>query len=334
MFGMLSSCKREGVPKSGRTIFVRTQGADLPIYLRGNGNQEVVILVLHGGPGGNGLEYRGGIYAEMLEDKYTMAYLDQRGQGASRKVNGEFDITMAAMVRDLEAVVSVIKEELGENSKIYLFGHSWGGTLGTSYLLTRNNQSNVQGWIESDGAHDIPLLNKEAIAMFIQVGKEEIAKGRNTSKWNEIVGWAEKVDIDSISEADGGQINEYGYEAENMIDEIGASKEGGLPSRWLYSPVDPIISSMSGNSTQTALVRDGIERIALTNRLPELNIPTLLLWGKYDFVVPPALGESALNQISSTEKSLIMFDFSGHSPMNSEAEKFAQSIIDFVERTK
>jgi len=334
MLGMLSSCQKEGISESGRTIFVRTQGADLPIYLRGNGDQDVVILLLHGGPGGNGLEYRSGIYAEMLEDNYAMAYLDQRGQGASRKVNGEFDITMAAMVRDLEAVVSVLKHELGVNTKIYLLGHSWGGTLGTSYLLTRDNQLNITGWIESDGAHDIPLLNKEAIAMFIKVGKEEIVKGGNTSKWNEIVGWAEKIDVDSISDADGGQINEYGYEAENMIEEIAASKEGGIPSRWLYSPVDPIISSMSGNSTQTALVRDGVERIALTNRLPELKIPTLLLWGKYDFVVPPALGESALSQISSTEKSLIMFDHSGHSPMNSEAEKFAQSIIDFVERTK
>ena len=36
-----------------------------------------------------------------------------------------------------------------------------------------------------------------------------------------------------------------------------------------------------------------VEDIALTDSLFKIEIPTLILWGKYDFVVPPALGYDA-----------------------------------------
>ncbi|MFT4523350.1 MAG: proline iminopeptidase [Bacteroidia bacterium] len=328
------SCVKEGVPAKGRTIFVRTSGADMPVYLHGNADSKVVILLIHGGPGGNGIEYRSGTYAELLEEKYVMAYLDQRGQGSSRKVNSDYEVTMNTLINDVSAVVSVLKAELGSDVKVYLFGHSWGGTLGTGYLLANDNQKNIQGWIEADGAHDIPLLNKEAIKMFRKVGQDEIAKGNNTGKWQEIVNWAYAIDTNNISDAQGGEINEKAYEAEELINELGESDRGGIPYRVLYSPVDPIISSLVGNATSSALDADGIESLAYTNQLYKITIPSLFLWGKYDFVVPPRLGKSGFDNIGSADKELILFNQSGHSPMNTEPAAFANAIIEFVERTK
>jgi pimeloyl-ACP methyl ester carboxylesterase len=331
IISVLASCTKDGVPEKGRTIFVRTQGADLPIYLHGNDNQDVIILLLHGGPGGNGLEYRNGRYSELLEEKYIMAYLDQRGQGASRNVNGKFEITMAAMIRDLQDVVTALKAEFGVDKKVYLLGHSWGGTLGTAYLLARDNQKMIQGWIEVDGAHDIPMLNREAIDMFKRVGNHEIEKNNHVREWNKIVARIDKVDIDSISPDDGQQINEYGYDAEELIHEV---KNGQYVRRKFFNPVDPIISEMTGTSTYTSLLYDGIENVSLTTRLSELKLPSLLLWGKYDFVVPPALGHSAIELLGSEEKTIKIFEYSGHSPMNTEPIMFAETIIDFVDRTK
>jgi pimeloyl-ACP methyl ester carboxylesterase len=66
-----------------------------------------------------------------------------------------------------------------------------------------------------------------------------------------------------------------------------------------------------------------------------LPLPTLLpLWGKYDFVVPPQLGVDAHRLISSPEKRFILYESSGHSPMNGEGASFAEDILDFVNTYK
>lgn len=334
MLFQLSACYRTGVPEKGRTLFVRIAGADLPVYLHGNDASEVVILLLHGGPGGNGLEYRSGTYAETLESNYIMAYMDQRGQGAARKTGGDYEVTMSQLIDDVDAVVKVLKAELGQDKKIYLLGHSWGGTLGTGYLLHDNHQTKIQGWIEADGAHDIPLLNRMAIQMFIEHGEAALKRNEHVEKWTEIVNWAKSVDVDQIDDETGGKINSYAYEVEGLIDSLGKQDEGGIPYRMLYSPVDPIISSITGRRTSNKLVADGIEDLAYTSQLNQLTLPVLLLWGKYDFVVSPELGRSALTHLGSSVKSMILFDHSGHSPMNTEAEAFASAIVSFVEKTK
>ena len=65
-------------------------------------------------------------------------------------------------------------------------------------------------------------------------------------------------------------------------------------------------------------------------------MPSLLLWGKWDFVVSSTLGEEALKNLGTPDedKSLVIFDRSGHSPMQAEPEKFVNAVLDFVEKYK
>ena len=72
----------------------------------------------------------------------------------------------------------------------------------------------------------------------------------------------------------------------------------------------------------------------MTDRLNEVEIPSLFLWGKYDFVVPPALGEDAYNLVNTTEKELVIFERSGHSPMFDEPVLFTEKVKGFVELYK
>jgi pimeloyl-ACP methyl ester carboxylesterase len=78
--GLVLSCNRSAFT-SGEVLYLRHKGADMPAYVYGNTSSNTFILLLHGGPGGSGLEYRSGIYAEMLEEEVGMIYWDQRGQG-------------------------------------------------------------------------------------------------------------------------------------------------------------------------------------------------------------------------------------------------------------
>ena len=74
----------------------------------------------------------------------------------------------------------------------------------------------------------------------------------------------------------------------------------------------------------------------LTDKLQTITVPSLLLWGKYDFVVPPSLGEEMLNELGTpaADKSLILFERSGHGFEGSEMDKLVEEVINFVEQYK
>jgi len=329
----ISSCSKQETDTYERFYFRTDDGADLAIQVDGNRNSKVFILLLHGGPGGSGYEYNTGEYTERLETEYAMVYLDQRGQGASQGNYNINDITLQQFGDDVYDVTLLLKQKYGQDISVFVMGHSWGGTTGTSALLQTDIQNEIKGWIEVDGAHDIPLINKEAAKLFIEVGNDEIAAGRNTEKWQEIVDFAESLDSNNITEEQGGQINSYGFEAEGLLDQIvpgeGSESEFGLAT----SPIFSLAAYYSGLVTANQITPE-TEQYAMTGQLNNITIPSLLLWGKYDFVVPPALGRTALDNIGTPDKKLVIFDFSGHSPMDTEADKFVTEVIEFVDTYK
>ncbi|MBO6518127.1 MAG: alpha/beta hydrolase, partial [Bacteroidia bacterium] len=318
---LLASCGTGDI-KQGEVLYLRNKGADMPAYVYGNTGSKVFVILLHGGPGGNGLEYRSGNYVEQLEKEVAMVYWDQRGQGNSRGNNHKEELTMDLLLDDLDQLVRVVKERYGNDISLFLLGHSWGGTYGTKYMMSQKRQDQFKGWIEADGAHDIPRLNVEAIKMFIAIGEDQVAKGNKVSEWNEILDFARGVDTLNITEEQGGQINSHGHSAEGLLDEIKQGEADGIQMPF-RNPTDGITGSLAGSFTANRLLTSGIEDIALTDSLYKITLPSLFLWGKYDFVVPPQLGIDAADLVSSTDKQLIIYDASGHSPMNGEGPAFA-----------
>jgi pimeloyl-ACP methyl ester carboxylesterase len=167
----------------------------------------------------------------------------------------------------------------------------------------------------------------------LEIGNTEIAAGNNISDWQEIVDFASAVDTNNITEEEGGQINSYGFTAEGLLSQIVLGESGALSHSLVTAPTMTLSAYISGMLTASAITEE-TEKVAMTDELYKINIPTLLLWGKYDFVVPPALGESAFANISSTEKELVIFDYSGHSPMDTEAAKLVDEVVEFVELYK
>ncbi|MEL6675123.1 MAG: alpha/beta hydrolase [Bacteroidota bacterium] len=312
-------------------FFFEHDGARLAVQVDGNLSSNVMILFLHGGPGGNGYEYNQGKYTQLLEEQYAMVYLDQRGQGSSQGRYSGDDITLQQFSDDIDGLVDLLKLRYGTEKKIFLAGHSWGGTTGTHCLLHTPIQSKLAGWIEMSGAHDIPLINRSAIEMFLTIGQAEIDQGNNVEDWQEIVDFANRVDTLNITEDQGGVINGFGFRAEGLVVRLEGRPVAEVASdRFLISPIAPLTGLVAGQMTSGQILEE-TEQTSLTDRLSEVTIPTLLLWGKYDFVVPPRLGQTALNEIGTADKSLVIFEESGHSPMSNEPEAFVQAIIDFVE---
>ena len=315
----------------GEVLYLRNHGNDMPAYLYGNFDSKTFIVLLHGGPGGNGLEYRSGKYAEMLEEHFAVVYWDQRGQGNSRGNNHHEQLDIDLLLDDLDKLIALLKNQYGSEISLFLYGHSWGGTYGSKYLMDKDRQDQFKGWIESNGAHDIPKINREAISMFLTIGQEEINRGNNVSDWQEIVDFAKGIDTTNITVDDGGQINQYGHKAEELLaDKLG--DDSGVFRMPVRNPCDPLSSSIAGNRTSNILVQNGIEDIALTDSLNRIKIPSLILSGKYDFVVPPQLGIDASKEIDASLVVFKLYEKSGHSPMNHEATEYANDIIEFVNR--
>ena len=334
VISVLSSCKRENISELSDSFHLKSNGSDMPVHVFGNATDQTFIILLHGGPGDNGLAYRSGMYAEKLEERYAMVYWDQRGQGMSQGSFTKDNLTVNEMAEDLYNLILTLKLKYGQNISIFLMGHSWGGTLGTYFMVKDSYQEMINGWIEVDGAHDIPLLNKVVVEMFDTIGTAQIALGNSKSEWRRLVKWANNIDTSNINLNVGSEINSNAFYAEDLLWEDGIIKdESEYPKIWdiISSPVNFLTSLYSGAMTNSITLNE-VEFISLSNQLYKITKPTLLLWGKYDFVVSPYLATDAYNKISSSHKKVVIFENSGHSPMDCEPQLFIDEVINFVDQ--
>ena len=72
-------------------------------------------------------------------------------------------------------------------------------------------------------------------------------------------------------------------------------------------------------------LRDGI---TVQDRLKELQMPTLLIWGRHDHIFPATRAQAALQQLPRGR--LEIFEDSGHTPQMEEPERFNRLVLDFL----
>lgn len=313
------------------TFYVRHEGANMPVYVRGNTASKKLILILHGGPGGNGYQYYLSQFSRDLGTEFGLLALDQRGQGAAQGHYGKEKVSVEQMRQDVKAVLLAVKDRYGADAKIYLMGHSWGGLLGTAFAQSED-QHLLDGWIEVAGAHDLPLLYTSAYTMLDSVADVEMQAGREVDFWMEV------QDSLAVLPANVGvlqewlRLNRLGHRAGRMMGQVQRDtvREIGLDEAFFGNPIDPLSQAASWNTAQLLL-----EEVLVTNLTPtmsEIQIPTLFLWGKYDFVVPPRLGETGFPLVGTTDKEMWMFDASAHSPMWDQPGEFVSVLTDWINR--
>lgn len=115
--------------------YIEIQGTRQYIQVRGNQNSKVVVLVLHGGPGG-AIPYISYYYQKPLEEEFLVVQWDQRGCGRTYYENIKRDssqVTVEQLLKDLDELVDYIKAEYNV-LKVVILGHSWGSILGSIYI--------------------------------------------------------------------------------------------------------------------------------------------------------------------------------------------------------
>lgn len=342
----LLSCEEDtlGIGQVDDLLWLENKGAQMPIWVQGKTTNKTFILILHGGPGGSSLVYND-VLVEMedaLESEYAVAYWDQRSSGNAKGNYDKEDVNLELMKEDLDQVIDLLKHKYGSDISIFLLGHSWGGYLGNYYLRDKIKQQKVNGWIDVNGAHNFQKLTLDGLTLMEEVASKQIAaESEQRDQWREILDFVLDFDRSDLIEVDRFiEVNSMAGKAESLALLDGLTEEGTLDFNGVWQNTAGANHPFTGltNMAQlrkTPLLEEAIA-LPLSTELDKIKVPTLLLWGKYDFIVPPSLGEEMLANLGTLEgfKSLIIYDRSGHSPMGNQAEDFTQDVLAFIELYK
>jgi pimeloyl-ACP methyl ester carboxylesterase len=328
---LFTGCKKEftGLSTNANEIFwVTNNGADMPVRVKGNTLSKTIILIVHGGPGDGSYDYDDYKTAR-LREKYAVAFWDQRNAGSAAGNSNIDKLSLPQMINDLEVIVKVLKSRY-EGAGIFLYAHSFGGLLAAGYLVQDSNQNQLKGWIEIDGAHNYPLCNTSSRKMLMDTAQSEINKGNYVSQWQNILNYCGNHDPLTSYEISS-QTEIYAHSAENYV---GVKQNNSIRffsdelSGQLVNYYNLYYTS-SGND----FLKD-LENANYSDQLYKIKIPSLLLWGQFDFVVPPVVGEDGITNLGSSYKKLVLFPHSGHHPMETDANLVEDEIIYFIEAFK
>jgi pimeloyl-ACP methyl ester carboxylesterase len=331
---LIISCQKEKFTTSGianDNFFLKVDGQSLPIKVAGNLDSKKMLIIVHGGPGGPALPYRTKYVRENIEKEFAIVYYDQRFAGASQGNGGIDDISIFRT--DLKKVIQLIKKRYGSDHKIYLMGHSWGGFLTPYFLVDGNNQTLVNGWIQVDGASNYYKNDSLTREMLLSFATRELTVNRNITFWQPVkeycIAHAHNESFDVAF-----QLNSYAGQAETYLQEVNKVKTPSISNAILSKNFDNLaVTGFASNLYTSALLKKLDHQTYnknLTAYFQKLTLPTLLLWGRYDFVCPIGLQEDIKKYIGSTDVSVSVFEKSGHSPMNNEEVDFWNVLVNWV----
>lgn len=325
-----AGCAKEDPNTIDDRFFLRHEGADMPVYVHGERSSKTFLLTLHGA-GSFGLTFRNGAFTERLEEDFAVVYWDQRGQGSAQGAYAQPESILQLMASDITALVQVLKAKYGEDIRIVLMGHSLGGLLGLEALLRQDLQSdpNVKGWISISGAHDFERAQEARHALLLHVSNTQLAAGYSAEVWTEIRD--ETLAIDPQNEGNYEAILKLSARAMKQVEHdglVGSETPDGLLSTLLFrtNPLTYFVSQLLNQPIQEALE----DNHSLENELPQLSLPSLWMYGKYDFSVPPVIGEDAFESVGSNTKNYLRFDASAHWLFYTEAERFGEEVATFI----
>ena len=104
----------------------------------------------------------------------------------------------------------------------------------------------------------------------------------------------------------------------------------GDPSRVTPELVDRYfdLATRAGNRAALVARLDQTKPGSLAERVPEIQVPTLILWGGKDRLIPPELGERFAREIHGSR--LVVFDALGHVPHEEDPERTVAAVLPFI----
>jgi proline iminopeptidase len=291
-FLLCSTLPAQTVPHA--TGVAHTEQVDLGYETFGAKRTALPIIAINGGPGlSHAYMVQNDLWERIGRNRFVVLY-DQRGTGASKRMQNGAPQSMDAQVADLDAV----RQSLGLN-KVAVLGDSYGGLVAMAYAAA--HPEHVAKLILSDSPgpswHDIVHVLPDVFPDIEEENKQE----------------AQKLGPETEAAARAGLRNHS-----RMI---------------FYSPEkrDAYMSKMGDLGFEPA-VGDAVEKatadLDLTPKLAGFKFPTLVINGRYDMNVAPLTAWRLAHAIPGAK--VVFFERSGHLPAYEEPEKYIEVVEGFL----
>ena len=92
---------------------------------------------------------------------------------------------------------------------------------------------------------------------------------------------------------------------------------------------DRVLDARGWDEGFVGIIRDSSRNAFPVERLPDITMPALLIWGRDDTWVPLAGGERLESALIND--TLLIYDGVGHLPMEEAPERFNADVIEWIE---
>ena len=298
--------------------YLAVDGAELFLLTRGADRNAPVVLWLHGAGGTEGPLFR--YFNEALEDRFVVAYWDQRGAGRSFDPAADPHVlSIARHLADLDAVVDHLREAFGQE-KIALIGHSWGGALGLLYA--RDHASKVSAFIGV-----APMIStragQQAEYEFISAEAARRKDDDTEARLREL--GAPPYDSTAKAYAVGRLTARYGglfHQQPNRYWATLRAITSGVVAPWEIPPLT------RGNQTSIDAMHEELLALDLSQSVPNVDVPVVFALGRYDRRADAKLAAAYLEHLRAPAKRLIWFESSAHNVPFEEPDLFNQIVRD------
>ena len=151
-------------------------------------------------------------------------------------------------------------------------------------------------------------------------------------EWQEIVEYC-KSHLNELTFGETNKLEGYASDAENYI--LGYREGIGIKLLKEYAIQENYpVTSIAANFLYTWFsdFDKGLINIEFSTVLYKVRIPTLLIWGEYDFITPKKLGEDIFARISSEDKEIFVIPDKGHNFLLYDGIVFCERTDDFIQK--
>jgi len=279
--------------ESGKTF--DAPGATIYFEVRGSG-PGTPLFVVNGGPGFDHNYLHCSNAWDSLAKHRPVVFYDQRGNGRSGALKPGQSCTLADQISDLDALRSHLGFE-----RIDVLGHSWGGYLSMAYAARHPDR--IQHLIICDSA--APKWS-DTIFLFKDVFPEVVER-QDSFTFAQTLGDAE---------AGRASIREY----LSMLFVSTEKRDAFLAAANSYTFNPDVFQRLSQD----------LQRFDLNPELPKFKFPTLVVTGRYDINVAPAVAYRIHRAIPRSR--FVVFERSGHLPFYEEPDAFVSLVEEFLSK--
>lgn len=273
------------------------------LYYREFGSGDNVLVGLHGGPGA-AHDYLAPL-ADLAGPEWTVYLYDQYGCGRSdTPPNGVYD---DFTIEEYSDRLDEVREAIGAE-QLHLYGQSWGGWLALEYVLSYPD--NVASLLLADTSADI-----QRAAETMRNAARSCLSDEERDDFETLVA-TRSVDDDAFDEYQEKIVDEHINRSDEDPFEFGPSTNPDIYGV-MWGPSEFVLA-------ETARLRDW----SVTERLNEIECPTLVINGEYDEIAPE-LGAQMAEGIPDAQ--FVEFDDASHLPLWEVRDRHANTVTEFLE---